>query len=230
MDENKPVKPTRHLFKSRHIVLLILLFIACVFFIFIFLNKRIASYSPIVYKPDTVKLPIKTPRGWPPALPDTSPVIRRPEISEPPRFLNSPDGRYIAYIDPMEWEVTGNVFLKEIKTGEIRQLSKYPANSSETPKKLAWLNDTLLLSITGYTYGSNAVVGGALHLYYIRTGDHIILYNPPPNKNVAEVSVQGKYIVLRIANWDKDFNNYTLSSLVLQVDSMIKSISRNIVR
>ncbi len=228
MDENKPVKPTRHLFKSRHIVLLILLLFACIGFIAIFLRKSAGPLAPIIYQPDTTRLAVKPVAKK--SVPEPVPVINNPHLPEPPKFLDSPDGRYTTYIEPLEWEVTGNVYLKEIKTGEIRQLSKYPANSSETPKKLAWLNDTLLLSITGYTYGSNAVVGGALHLYYIRTGDHIILYNPPPNKDVAEVSVQGKNIVLRIANWDKNFNNYTLSSLVLQVDSVIKSISRSIVR
>ncbi len=228
MDENKPVKPTRPSFQARHILLLILLLLACIAFIAIFLRKSAGPLAPIIYQPDTSRLAVKPVAKKP--VPEPVPVIHNPHLPEPPRFLNSPDGRYTAYIEPLEWEVTGNVYLKEIKTGEVRQLSKYPANSDETPKKLTWLNDTLLLVIAGYTYGGNAEVGGALHLYYIRTGDHIILYNPPPNKNVAEVSVQGKYIVLRIANWDKDFNNYTLSSLVLQVDSMIKSISRNIVR
>lgn len=160
-----------------------------------------------------------------PALPDTTHIVYQPELPEPSKFQRSPDDRHVAYIEPLEWEVPGNIYLKEIKTGKIRQLSKYPKNSDETPKKLTWLNDTLLLVIAGYTYGANAVVGGDLHLYNIRSGNHVILYKAPTHKEVAEVSVQDKYIVLRIANWDKEYNNYTLSSRLFRIDSVLKAIA-----
>jgi hypothetical protein len=225
MADNGKNKRAMIKFKFYHYILLIILLLACIFFIQMILSKQFKTSFLVIYQPDTTKLQTKTVRRWPPAQLDTTHIVQRPELSEPSKFQNSPDGRYTAYIEPLEWEVSGNIYLKEIKSGEIRQLSKYPANSDETPKKLTWLNDTLLLVIAGYTYGANAVVGGDLHLYNIRSGNHLILYKAPTHKDVAEVSVQGKYIALRIANWDKEYNNYTLSSRLFRIDSAIKAIA-----
>jgi len=225
MADNGKNSSTMVKLKFYHIILLIILFLACVFFIQMILSKRFKTSFPVIYRPDTTKLPTKTVRRWPPAQLDTTHIAQRPKLSEPSKFQNSPDGRYVAYIEPLEWEVSGNIYLKDVKTEEIRQLSKYPENNDETPKKLTWLNDTLLLVIAGYTYGANAVVGGDLHLYNIRSGNHLILYKAPTHKDVAEVSVQDKYIALRIANWDNEYNNFTLSSRLFRIDSMIKAIA-----
>ena len=149
------------------------------------------------------------------------------EVEDEPEYRSkivlSPDGCYGAYISPLEWEAVGNLFVKNIKTGEVNKLTHYRENRSNTPKAVVWLNDTLLLVIEGYTWGT-VTVGGSLYVVNSRTGKFYSVLKPPIHQEVAEVSTHKNSIVLKIATWSENYMDYKLSTKVLQVDSILNSL------
>jgi hypothetical protein len=179
--------------------------------------------------------PIVTPRT---PFEDTQPLSAKPqfvpqseqqEYHEPDlpsrsKSINSPLGTYSAYIEPFEWEEVGNLFVRYNKTGTINQLTHYAPTRSSTPKALTWFDDTLLLVIEGYTWGT-CTVGGSLFLVNIRDGRFYDIFRPPVRQEVAEVSKQNNNIILRIASWDDDYMEYDLSTKVMSADSVILSIA-----
>lgn len=148
-----------------------------------------------------------------------------PEPDLPPRSksLRSPLGTYDAYIEPFEWEEVGNLFVKNNKTGIIKQLTYYEPRRSDTPKVLTWFDDTLLLVIEGYTWGT-VTVGGSLFLVNITDGQFYDVFRPPVRQEVTEVSKQNNNIILRIASWDDNYMEYDLSTRVIPADSVIRLI------
>lgn len=163
------------------------------------------------------------PKDYPPSA-----VREFPEAEDDPKLRSkiklSPNYRYSAYISPLKWEVVGNLFIKDRETGEVKKLTHYQTNRSYTPKTVVWLNDTLLLVIEGYTWGT-VTVGGSLYIVDSRTGKMHPILKPPIHQEVAEVSTHKNSIVLRIATHDKNRMSYRLSTKVLPIDSVLNSLT-----
>jgi hypothetical protein len=226
MENKDKNKPDAVKFKFYHIILLIVLFIAVVVFIQIFLNKSGSRSFSVIYRPDTHTIPKlkKTVyrHGWRSVIiPEATKHPASPRLSPASNWVRSPDRRYTAYIDPLEWEVIGDLYVRDNTTKKIINLTDNNRLSQETPKSVVWLNDTLILFISGYPWGT-ITVGGKLYIYNLRAGKKALIYDPAITKEVAEVSVQSKYIVMRIANFEPTNALYfTLSSRVLRLDSLM---------
>lgn len=174
--------------------------------------------------------PVSTVETLPPA---SSPMTIRPMIEELPEFEDEPEyrsklrtnpsGNYGVYISPHEWEMVGNIYIKNMHTNEVRQLMHYKTNSSTTPKKIRWLNDTLLLVIAGYTWGTTTV-GGNLYVADSRDGTIFSIIETPPGQEVAEIRIHKNSIVLRIAHHQSQSLSYTLRTKVLPVDSVLAAL------
>ena len=121
--------------------------------------------------------------------------------------------------------MVGNLYVKSNNTDEINQLTHYPPTRSNTPKALTWFDDTLLLVIEGYAWGT-CTVGGSLFLVNVRDGRFYGIFQPPVSQEVAEVSKLNNNIILRIASWDDNYMEYDLSTKVMPADSVILSITK----
>ena len=183
--------------------------------------------SPTTFKPLPPELPLTS------KPPDylTRRRIEFPEVEEDPRSRSkmtlNPSGCYGVYISPLEWEMVGNLFVKDVKTGEVKKLTHYRTGRSSTPKAVVWLNDTLLLVIEGYTWGT-VTVGGSLYIVDSRTGKYCPILEPPGHQEVAEVSTHKNSIVLRIATHDEERMSYKLSTKILPIDSVLRSLTGSV--
>lgn len=151
--------------------------------------------------------------------PPDEPAIqtRRPEPRS--KEVKNPSGKYVAYIEPFEWEICGNIFIRNLKTGTTRQLTDYGISRSSKPKNIQWFNDTLMLVIEGYTWGT-VTVGGSLYFVDCRTGEYALILRPPLDQEVAEVSCHKNSVILRVATWNENRMGHTLSTRVLNADSL----------
>ncbi len=165
------------------------------------------------------------------SLPASHPPVEEfPESEDEPEYRSklkmNPSSNYGAYISPQEWEMVGNIYIKNMLTDEVRKLTHYKMNSSITPKKLRWINDTLLLVIAGYTWGT-ITVGGNLYVVDSRNGVFYPIIETPPGQEVAEIRIHKNSIVLRIAHHNNNVTSYTLRTKVLPIDSLLASLHTN---
>lgn len=191
--------------------MLLMLVILTIVAVFIIGNKTIMEQrtQPIVQ-------PTSIPTPTPPVTSPTEPEPRSREV------LN-PSGTHSAYIEPYEWEICGNIFVKNMTTGKIKQLTNYIISRSNKPKQIAWFNDSLMLVIEGYTWGT-VTVGGSLYFVNSKTGEYNLIMKPPREQEIAEVSKHSNSIVLRVAKWTGNRMDYTLHTHILDADSVFKSI------
>lgn len=190
--------------------------LAFVLIITIFLAK-------ILFLPSRVPEKTTPPEKTSPKIPEVPTEVEN-EIRS--KEVINPNGRYTAYIEPFEWEVVGNLFIKNKKTSEIKQLTKFADNSSTTVKFVKWLNDTLLLVIEGYTWGT-CTVGGSLFIINSETGHHKIIVKADGSQEVADVAIHNGKIIANIATWDTNHINYKLSTQVISVDSILHCFAKS---
>lgn len=158
------------------------------------------------------------------------PVEEFPEFEDEPEYRSklrmNPSSNYGAYISPQEWKMVGNIYIKNMHTNEVRKLTHYKTNSPTTPKKLRWINDTLLLVIAGYTWGT-ITVGGNLYVIDSKGGMFHPIIETPPGQEVAEMRIHKNSIVLRIAHHNNNKTSYILRTKVLLIDSLLASLHTN---
>lgn len=199
--------------KTKLVIGLAIIFSIAIVVIIIFISqKREPHIIPNILEPQKI-----TPAPKKKALPE---VEKYEEVRS--KEMISPNGHFSAYIEPFEWEIVGNLYVKNNKTDKIKQLTDYSNTSSITAKYVTWLNDTLLLVIEGYTWGT-CTVGGTLYIVDSRTSHHSTLIKPLSYQEVAEVSLQKDNVIVRIATWDTNRMNYKLSTSVISVDSVLNS-------
>lgn len=203
--------------KTKPVIGLTIIFSIAIVVIIIFISsKREPHITPNILEPRKI-----TPAPKKKALPEVEEYeeVRSKEVI-------SPNGHFSTYIEPFEWEVVGNLYVKNNKTGKIKQLTDYSNTSSTTTKYATWLNDTLLLVIEGYTWGT-CTVGGTLYIVDSRTGHHSTLIKPLSHQEVAEVSLQKDNVIVRIATWDTNRMNYKLSTRVISVERCLNSFANS---
>ena len=82
----------------------------------------------------------------------------------------SPDRAKVAFLDPWEFEVISDVKILDLATRKITELNfedRLPFQ--HTPMRLTWLNDEVMLLVTGYGYGT-VTRGGSLYYYRLKGG------------------------------------------------------------
>jgi hypothetical protein len=202
------MKAVRTMYILILLILVIITILAAIFISKNLLAKRAAQSSSVTVPPTT---PV-------PKIPPAQP-------SEP-RSLEvlNPSGTCSVYIEPFEWEICGNIYVKNTATGAIKKLTNYHMSHENKPKQIAWFNDTLMMVIEGYTWGTVSV-GGSLYLVNANTGKYTLIMEHLPGQEIAEVTKHRNSIVLRIAKWTDDNKmHYILYTRVLDADSVYQSM------
>ena len=78
----------------------------------------------------------------------------------------SPNGKHTVFIDPLEWETLGELYIFDNTIGGFETLIN-PENDL-TPKYVKWVDDNTLAVIIGFGYGT-VQIGGNLYTYNIKT-------------------------------------------------------------
>ncbi|MGB3340293.1 MAG: DUF4652 domain-containing protein [bacterium] len=200
--------PLKRLYITRVIIIVAVTFITIITAYLIVRHQMNRNHSretdipspPVFTPPDEPAIQIKWPRS---------------------KEIKNPSGKYVAYIEPFQWEICGSIFIKNLKTGTTKQLTDYGISRSSKPKGIQWFNDTLMLVIEGYTWGT-VTVGGSLYFVNCRTGEYSLILKPPMGQEVAEVSLHKNSVILRVATWNENRMEYTLSTRVLDADSLFR--------
>jgi hypothetical protein len=211
--------------RARHGLLIAILALAIAVLLIVLLKRRPTTDAKAT-EPESVDT-AETPSPAGSLLISQPPVEAFPEFEDEPEYRSklrmNPSSNYGAYISPQEWEMVGNIYIKNMLTDEVRKLTHYKMNSSTTPKKLRWINDTLLLVIAGYTWGT-ITVGGNLYVVDSRNGMFYPVIETSPGQEVAEMRIHKNSIVLRIAHHNNDMTRYRLRTKVLPIDSLLASL------
>lgn len=122
----------------------------------------------------------------------------------------SPNQKYAIYIAPLEWEVSGNLYLYDLHKGKNKVCIK-PDENDNIPKYATWLNEHLIIVIIGHGHGTVAV-GGNVYLYDIETESKIQITNYPSKIQITKVELENDLIIFKgieyIDDTLNDFQTY----------------------
>ncbi|MEC3543931.1 DUF4652 domain-containing protein, partial [Bacillus thuringiensis] len=85
-------------------------------------------------------------------------------FSSEPKF--SPDGTKAVYITPLEWEVSSDLYLFDLQTGNQIKIDLCINTEREKAKDVEWVNDSNLIIIIGLLHGTVSV-GGDIYRYIL---------------------------------------------------------------
>lgn len=124
-------------------------------------------------------------------------VISSPDMCGHP--VVSPDRTKVAFLDPWEFEVISDIKILDLATRKITELNfedKLPFQ--HTPMRLTWLNDEIMLIVTGYGYGT-VTRGGNVYYYRLKDGRFAKLINAD-RVEITDVKVTPAGLELTILN------------------------------
>lgn len=134
-------------------------------------------------------------------------INRYPSCSQP---VVSPDGTRFAYIDVLEWEELGEVYLYDVETGTQELIMKRNKDfeSQHTPKDLVWLDDNHLLAVIGFAYGTVSV-GGNLHVYDLQKQETRLALEAGEREEITSVKVAPDKVIVHYVEFDEEYNHTT---------------------
>gem|GEM_PF-4119432 len=116
----------------------------------------------------------------------------------------SPDKKKAAYIDPVEFELIGDILVIDQDTGRVAKMTlDQKALPQYSPKKVSWYDNTHLLAVVGFAYGT-VTIGGDLYLIDVANGGSQLLYKGGDNEEVTDARVRGDKISLQIAKFNQN--------------------------
>lgn len=121
--------------------------------------------------------------------------------------ISSPGGRLKAFLSPVDFETLSDLYIEDTRAATRWQLELH-LNGQQTPKKVAWLDDTRLLVIVGYAFGT-ASPGGDVYLVDAKTGSGSLWYKPSGHRQVTDIHPAGKQIVLTVVQFDDNYQDHT---------------------
>lgn len=113
------------------------------------------------------------------------------DISSKP--IESPNGKYIAFINPFGWECMSNVYIMNLFNNHIYKV--YSWEYALSPKYINWESNKSLLVILGKTYGA-IEIGGNLHRINIENKSLDIVKEFDKNIQITEFSLDGDIITV----------------------------------
>ncbi|MBN2260035.1 MAG: DUF4652 domain-containing protein [Clostridiales bacterium] len=130
------------------------------------------------------------------------------KMPSPPVINTSMDK--FAFIDELEWEVLGNVWVYDTSDKSLKMIVDYKNYKELTSKVLLWYDEDVLLIIMGYPYGT-VTVGGSLYGYSMEQEKLFLLKEPLKNQEIKSLEKEDNEIVLEIAEFDENYMNYTIN-------------------
>ncbi len=114
------------------------------------------------------------------------------------------DRSLIAFINNAYWEAIGEVLLFD---GEKGITSFEYTKDQYTPKDLEWLDDSRLLVVVGYAYGTVSR-GGDLYLFDIDLQEVELIYEAKDHEEVVQSMVTPDGVSLTIIHFDENYESF----------------------
>ena len=137
----------------------------------------------------------------------------------------SPDGNKFAYMDVLEWEVPGEVYLYDLEKGKSELIIKQNQDIKDqhTPKGLCCLDNNRLLAIIGFAYGTVSV-GGELYLYDVEQGKLSLVLEPGEQEEICAVTVSEDEVAIEYAKFDEEWNHSTRETKTYKLQEFLSLI------
>lgn len=84
----------------------------------------------------------------------------------PSKPISSPDNKKAIFINPLEWEVPGSLYLYNFENGSLNEIIQ-PDENQNIPKYADWIDEDNIAVIIGFGMGTVAV-GGNVYVYNIQ--------------------------------------------------------------
>jgi len=151
-------------------------------------------------------------------------ICDNPYCSSP---VVSPDGTRFAYMDVLEWEELGEVYLYDLAKGQSELIIKQKKDIKDQykPKVLCWLDNKRLLAIIGFAYGTVSV-GGELYLYDMEQGELSLVLEPGEREEICGVTVSADEVAIEYARFDEEWNHATRETKTYKLQEFLSLITK----
>lgn len=145
----------------------------------------------------------------------------------PGKPVISGNGKYIAYVDVLEFEAKGDVIIYHPETGTRSQITHYADANPPVPmtaKDVLWLDNENLLIIAGFDVGT-VTQGGDVFLYSLKDLSLKLILKAEESEEVANMEWLGDQILMEIVYWtDANFNNYLYKEQLFTPENLFKGL------
>ena len=139
----------------------------------------------------------------------------------------SPEGRYVSYIAPAEWEQIGTLYVYDsIEQEEYALVDEKDLPDQHTPKNLWWLDEDHILFVGGFGYGTVSV-GGSLYAALLSENEIVEIYPEEERKEVKNIEFEGDKIHINIAEFDESFIDYEVTVETISREDIYQIIEDN---
>ncbi len=138
----------------------------------------------------------------------------------------SPEGNYLSFVAPSEWEQIGTLYKYDYSEDEIITLVEgEDLPDQHTVKKFWWLDEEIKIFIGGFSYGTVSV-GGTLYAQDLQSGKMVEVFEPTERREVKDIDIEKAEgeIKLQIAEFDEDFIDYEIIVEYIEIDSIYEQL------
>jgi Domain of unknown function (DUF4652)/SPOR domain len=123
----------------------------------------------------------------------------------------SADGKYIGYIDYLEWETPSSLCLIKVADRQNTCLVKNNEQTQQAVKSFHWHpQKNLLFFVEGHATGTVSVGGNLYSVDLAGQRKEVVMAKPDNQEEISsEFSIQGNQIHYQVVQFDKDYNKQT---------------------
>jgi len=114
-----------------------------------------------------------------------------------------PNNNQIAYIDSLEFETIGNLWIYDLEKEENIQKTKFDYDQTDTVKVVKWLDEQNILVIIGFCYGT-VTQGGSLYRYNLNDETLELLIESEKSMEFKDINIVGDKVILSKVIWKDD--------------------------
>jgi hypothetical protein len=134
----------------------------------------------------------------------------------------SPGGTLSAFIKPFAFETVGEAYIYDAsKKMETKVDLSGLVKKDHSVKQVKWLSDRYLLIGVGYTYGTVAMMSEVYAHDTKILDEHLVFRETDKNKQIKSIDVVCGKIVLEIATFDNNMNEYSTTKRTLSDKDML---------
>ena len=140
----------------------------------------------------------------------------------------SPQGSYLSYIAPSEWEQIGTLYKYNLKEDDVVALVEgEDLPEQHTVKEFWWLDENIIVFIGGFSYGTVSV-GGSLYAIDIKNDKMVEVFSQEDRSEVKDIEIQKgeEQILLQIAEFDEDFIDYEIVNEYIEISYVYESLNQ----
>ncbi len=144
----------------------------------------------------------------------------------PSRPKISPQGSYLSYIAPSEWEQVGSLYKYDLTEDDIVTLVEgADLPEQHTVKDFWWLDESTLLFIGGFAYGTVSV-GGSLYGLDLETEQIVEIFAQTERSEVKNIEIieEEEQVLLEIAEFDEDFIEHEVINEYIELNYVYEQV------